>query len=55
MARYNHWINESLYAHAAALTDEQRKRDVGAFFGSPRDERRRVVKRGDTSVRERAH
>jgi uncharacterized damage-inducible protein DinB len=34
MARYNRWINESLYADAVALTDEQRKRDVGAFFGS---------------------
>jgi uncharacterized damage-inducible protein DinB len=34
MARYNRWMNESLYTHAAALTDEQRKRDVGAFFGS---------------------
>ncbi|MGD0675143.1 MAG: DinB family protein [Polyangiaceae bacterium] len=34
MARYNRWMNESLYTHAAALTDDQRKRDVGAFFGS---------------------
>jgi uncharacterized damage-inducible protein DinB len=34
MARYNRWMNESLYTHAATLTDEQRKRDVGAFFGS---------------------
>lgn len=34
MARYNRWMNESLCTHAATLTDEQRKRDVGAFFGS---------------------
>jgi uncharacterized damage-inducible protein DinB len=34
MARYNRWMNEKLYAVAAQLTDEERKRDRGAFFGS---------------------
>ncbi|MEO8876751.1 MAG: DinB family protein [Polyangiaceae bacterium] len=33
-ARYNHWMNEKLYAAASELTDEQRTRDVGAFFKS---------------------
>ncbi|MFN7953258.1 MAG: DinB family protein [bacterium] len=33
-ARYNRWMNERLYALAAELGDEERKRDVGAFFGS---------------------
>jgi uncharacterized damage-inducible protein DinB len=34
MAQYSRWMNERLYTHAAALTDEQRKADRGAFFGS---------------------
>jgi uncharacterized damage-inducible protein DinB len=33
-ARYNAWMNDKLYAAAAALTDEQRRRDLGAFFRS---------------------
>lgn len=34
MARYNRWMNERLYECCARLTDEQRKRDMGAFFRS---------------------
>lgn len=34
LARYNRWQNESLYGAAANLTDEARRRDRGAFFGS---------------------
>ena len=34
MAAYNAWMNEKLYASAAELSDEERKRDMGAFFGS---------------------
>ena len=34
MAAYNAWMNESLYRAAGELTDEQRCRDMGAFFGS---------------------
>jgi uncharacterized damage-inducible protein DinB len=34
MAAYNHWMNEKVYACAAELSDEERKRDMGAFFGS---------------------
>lgn len=34
MARYNAWQNRSLYAAAGSLSDEQRKADRGAFFGS---------------------
>ncbi len=34
MAKYNQWMNTKLYGAAALLTDEQRKRDLGAFFGS---------------------
>jgi uncharacterized damage-inducible protein DinB len=34
MARYNRWMNAKLYASAAELGDEERKRDVGAFFRS---------------------
>jgi len=33
-ARYNALANERLYAAAATLPDTDRKRDVGAFFGS---------------------
>jgi len=34
MARYNRWMNEKLYARAAALPEEARRRDLGAFFRS---------------------
>jgi uncharacterized damage-inducible protein DinB len=34
LARYNRWMNDKLYGHAATLSDEARKRDVGAFFRS---------------------
>jgi uncharacterized damage-inducible protein DinB len=34
MARYNRWMNDKLFAVAEKLTDEDRKRDRGAFFGS---------------------
>jgi uncharacterized damage-inducible protein DinB len=33
-ARYNRWMNDKLYGLAATLSDEARKRDVGAFFKS---------------------
>ena len=33
-ARYNQWMNEKLYAACAALSDDQRKENCGAFFGS---------------------
>jgi uncharacterized damage-inducible protein DinB len=34
MARYNRWMNEKIYAAADRLTDEDRKEDCNAFFGS---------------------
>jgi uncharacterized damage-inducible protein DinB len=34
LARYNAWMNRSLYAVAATLSDEERTRDLGAFFRS---------------------
>lgn len=34
MARYNAWANERLYRMAAQLTDEQYRKDVGAYFKS---------------------
>lgn len=34
MARYNRWMNERLYALCGGMTDAERKRDRGAFFGS---------------------
>jgi len=34
LARYNSWMNGKLYAVAATLTDDERKRDRGAFFKS---------------------
>ena len=34
MAQYNRWMNERLYELCATLTDEQRKRDLRAFFRS---------------------
>lgn len=34
MARYNRWMNDKLYAVAEKLSDDDRKRDRGAFFRS---------------------
>jgi uncharacterized damage-inducible protein DinB len=34
MARYNRWMNETVYGAAAKLSDAERKRDLGAFFKS---------------------
>ncbi len=34
MTRYNRWQNENLYGAADGLSDAERKRDRGAFFGS---------------------
>jgi uncharacterized damage-inducible protein DinB len=34
MARYNRWQNQNLYAVADTLTDDVRRRECGAFFGS---------------------
>ena len=34
MARYNTWMNRKVYAAAATLDDADRRRDLGAFFGS---------------------
>lgn len=34
LARYNRWMNDRLYEAAAGLSDDARKRDVGAFFKS---------------------
>lgn len=34
MAGYNRWMNEKVYDAAARLSDEERKRDRGAFFKS---------------------
>jgi uncharacterized damage-inducible protein DinB len=34
MARYNRWQNENLYGVADTLSDEERRRERGAFFGS---------------------
>jgi uncharacterized damage-inducible protein DinB len=34
LARYNGWMNDKLYGLAAQLSDEERKRDRGAFFRS---------------------
>ena len=34
MARYNRWMNERLFGCCAQLSDEERKRDVRAFFKS---------------------
>jgi len=33
-ARYNRWMNRKLYDVAATLSDEERRRDLGAFFRS---------------------
>jgi uncharacterized damage-inducible protein DinB len=34
MARYNRWQNQNLYGVADVLSDEERRRERGAFFGS---------------------
>jgi uncharacterized damage-inducible protein DinB len=34
MARYNRWFNTRLFEACEQLSDEERKRDRGAFFGS---------------------
>lgn len=34
LARYNSWFNQRLYDACEQLSDEERKRDRGAFFGS---------------------
>ena len=34
MARYNRWQNENLYGVADRLSDAERRRERGAFFGS---------------------
>ena len=34
LARYNRWMNDKLYELAATLSEEERKRDCGAFFKS---------------------
>jgi uncharacterized damage-inducible protein DinB len=34
IARYNRWANTRLYGMAARLSDEQYRRNVGAYFGS---------------------
>lgn len=34
MAAYNRWMNESIYAACETLSDADRKKDCGAFFGS---------------------
>jgi len=34
MARYNRWQNENLYGVAGRLSDEARRQERGAFFGS---------------------
>lgn len=34
LARYNTWMNAKLYERAATLTEEDRRRDLGAFFQS---------------------
>ena len=34
MSRYNRWQNENLYGVADSLSEDERRRDRGAFFGS---------------------
>jgi uncharacterized damage-inducible protein DinB len=34
MARYNQWMNEKLYQVCAGISDQERKKDLGAFFKS---------------------
>lgn len=34
MAQYNRWMNRKLYAVCTEIPDEQRRKDLGAFFKS---------------------
>lgn len=34
MAGYNHWMNQKVYETCSELSDDERKRDSGAFFKS---------------------
>ncbi|MEM6638272.1 MAG: DinB family protein [Pseudomonadota bacterium] len=34
MAHYNRWMNERMYAACAALSDDELREDMGAYFGS---------------------
>lgn len=34
LARYNQWMNGKVYEICGSMSDEERKRDLGAFFGS---------------------
>ncbi len=34
MTRYNQWMNEKLYQVCAGISDQERKKDLGAFFKS---------------------
>jgi len=34
LARYNAWMNERIYAICSSIADDERKKDVGAFFKS---------------------
>lgn len=34
LAQYNSWANDRLYTLLSALTEEERQRNLGAFFGS---------------------
>ena len=34
LARYNRWQNDNLYGVADTLSDAERRRERGAFFGS---------------------
>lgn len=34
MARYNSWVNDRIYEVAASLSEEERQRNLGAFFHS---------------------
>jgi hypothetical protein len=37
MARYNLWQNQNLYGVADTLSDDERRRERGAFFVDPSD------------------
>lgn len=54
MAAYNAWMNHKLYTLSAELGDEQRKRDLGAFFGSLHRTLNHLVV-GDAAWMERVH
>ena len=36
MAEYNMWMDGKIYAVCAEMSDEERKKDMGAFFKSLR-------------------